>query len=89
MLSDVASDMNAGIMLFTETHLNDQILDAEVQIKNFDLYRTDRQGYRNGGLIIYSKTDLNLGITVKQSLLDDSVVSRFVCLQTDHKNGGL
>ena len=45
MMSDVASDINACILIFNETHLNYQVLDAEVLMKHFDFYRTDRQGY--------------------------------------------
>ena len=37
----------------TETHLNDSIFDAEVQINNYDVIRSDRTQRRQGGAALY------------------------------------
>ena len=37
----------------TETHLNDSIFDAEIQINNYDVIRSDRTQRRQGGAALY------------------------------------
>ena len=40
----------------TETHLNEKILDSEIQMKNYIGFRADRTlGRKNGGVITYIK----------------------------------
>ena len=41
-LGDTAIESNAAFIALTETHLKPDILDSEVNIKGWSLYRTDR-----------------------------------------------
>ena len=61
MLHDLADELNVGIIMLTETHLNSDIKDAEIGIHGFDIYRSDRNGSKNGGVMVYLKSSLNLG----------------------------
>ena len=47
--------------MLTESHLNDEIKDAEIKIDGYKIYRADRKNFKQGGAIIYLKTSLNLG----------------------------
>ena len=49
-------------LVVTESHLDDTILDAEVQIKNYDTIRSDRINRMQGGTILY----LHQSITVDE-----------------------
>ena len=49
-LQDLANVSNAPFILLTETHLNPQIVDAEIYIENYTLYRSDRIGRSHGGV---------------------------------------
>ena len=81
MLSDIASERNASLILLTETHLNEEVRDAEIQIDGFDSYRTDRIGHKNGGVVVYVKTNLNLGASVKLSFSHNKVETLVVSLE--------
>lgn len=41
-------------LILTESHLQTDILDAEIQIKNYSLHRADRVNRRGGGTAIYT-----------------------------------
>ena len=57
-LSDkLVCDNSMGIML-TETWLCEDMLSAETNIENYDLFRADRDGRQRGGAAIYIKSDL-------------------------------
>ena len=73
MLHDLADELNAGIIMLTESHLTGQIRDAEVKINGFDIYRTDRSNFRNGGVITYVKSSLNLGTKLLYSLSHNKI----------------
>ena len=73
LLHDLANEVNAGIILLTETHLNEEIKDAEIDIAGFDIYRSDRQGFKNGGVLMYMKSSLNLGTKQLYSLSHNKV----------------
>ena len=57
MIRDTATDMNAWAIVLNETWLTTSILDAEVRIEGFNLYRSDRVGRdkASGGVCIYLK----------------------------------
>ena len=61
MLAELAEENNAGIVVLTESHLKEDIRDAEIKIDELEIFRTDREAYKNGGVIIYVKSKLNLG----------------------------
>ena len=68
MLGELAEDCNASILMLTESHLTSEVWDAEIHIEGFEVHRTDRIGFRNGGVIIYVKSMLNLGFRVALSI---------------------
>ena len=58
-LRDTATESNAPFIVLTETHLKPEILDAEVKIEGWSLYRTDRGPLKShGGVAIYLRNDL-------------------------------
>ena len=66
-LQDLAISTNSPFILLTETHLNPEILDAEIQIRNYNLYRSDRAGRSHGGVCIYVRNDLAASVIFKDS----------------------
>ena len=53
-LTEQASHDKALIIALTETHLNDTVLEAEINITNYTIFRQDRTGgRRNGGIATY------------------------------------
>ena len=60
ILADYASYHDVGFIILTESHLQPKILDAEIAIKNYQLYRCDRANHRKGGgVIVYVRRDFN------------------------------
>ena len=57
-LSDLAKLSNAPYICLTETHLNPDIIDAEIQLENYTLFRSDRNERSHGGVAIYVRNDL-------------------------------
>ena len=43
--------------MLTETHLNPNIEDSEIAIKDYDCHRCDRKERSHGGVLIYCKSD--------------------------------
>ena len=67
-LSDLATESNAPFIALQETHLFQDILDAEVQISGQTLYRSDRLGGRtHGGVAVYVRDDLTVRELFKYS----------------------
>ena len=62
MLAEMASEMNVGVMIFTESHLREEIRDGEIEVENYEIFRVDRKEFRNGGIIAYVQINLNLGV---------------------------
>ena len=59
MLSEMAKENKSVIIALTESHLRPAILDAEIQIEGFQLFRADRlEGTKKGGVIIYVINEL-------------------------------
>ena len=67
-LHDLPEEINAGKIMLTESHLHEEIKDAEIKIDGFDIYRTDRMNFKCGGVIIYIRSSLNLGVSKLFSL---------------------
>ena len=61
MLTEMCSEHNAGIVSLTESHLHSDIRDAEISIPGYELYRCDRHGAKNGGVVTYVKSSFNMG----------------------------
>ena len=52
----MANNENTLTITLTETHLNEKILDSEIQMKNYIGFSADRTlGRKNGGVITYIK----------------------------------
>ena len=66
-LGDLASTSNAPWIVLTETHLSPQILDAEIKIRNYFLFRQDREGRSHGGCGIYLRQDLTGQVLLQHS----------------------
>ena len=66
-LRDLAMMNNVYAIVLTETWLTSSILDAEVNIENFKLYRTDRSGQVHGGVCIYLRRDISANVVISRS----------------------
>lgn len=54
LLSEIAQEKSALILALTESHLTENIHDAEINMENYTLFRTDRTSNRKkGGVITY------------------------------------
>ena len=52
LISELANNENTLTITLTESHLNEKILDSEIQMKNYIAFRADRTfGRKNGGVI--------------------------------------
>jgi len=52
-LNELVSTYNPKILAFTESHLNDSVLDGEIKIKNYNSHRCDRKDRSHGGAISF------------------------------------
>ena len=57
-LRDLAIQQTPLYIVLTETHMTPDILDAEVSISGYTLYRSDRLGRTHGGTCAYVRSDL-------------------------------
>ena len=53
MLEETLQEKSLIFLILAETHLNKDIVDAEINIKNFTLFRADRTGRSHGGVTVY------------------------------------
>ena len=49
---------NAIVIIITETWLDPSVLDSEIQIPGFSIFRSDRCNRTRGGVCIYTRCDL-------------------------------
>ena len=66
-LADMCKEQNCECLALTETHMDDVVLDVEVGIKDYDIYRQNRKGRKNGGVLIYIKKHYNTKCVFTQS----------------------
>ena len=57
-IADIAMECNAPYICVTESHLNPSILDAEISIPGFSVYRSDRRYRSHGGVVTWLRSDL-------------------------------
>ena len=57
----------------TETHLKNEVKEAEIHINNYTPFRTDREGRSHGGVILYVRNDLSTGAKHLLSLSNGQV----------------
>ena len=56
MLQELAAESDAWMIGLTESHLTEDVLDGEIKIAGYQIYRVDRTyGTRGGGVILYIK----------------------------------
>ena len=68
MLSEMASTENVMILSITESHLTENIREAEITMKSFTHFRTDRSNQRKkGGVITYVKNHLAAEVIYSES----------------------
>ena len=58
MLKELAFEQKALLIALTESHLNEGVKEAEINIEGFNIYRKDRTSNIKGGVITYLKNDL-------------------------------
>ena len=58
----------AYAVVLTETWLDAGILDAEININGFKLYRKDRSGQAHGGVCIYLRQDISAATIISESV---------------------
>ena len=58
MLKEMAIENNVGLIALTESHLTDEIYDAEIKMSGYQHFRADRVGARKGGVIVYMRNDI-------------------------------
>ena len=52
-MQPLANQLNAFIVCLTETHLNNEVFDANIHINGFTPFRCDRSNRKGGGVMIY------------------------------------
>lgn len=62
-LSEKCIDENIKLVIITETHLTNEILDTEVTLTDFNVYRADRKERERGGVAIYLHNSLETNET--------------------------
>ncbi|XP_076045726.1 uncharacterized protein LOC143027968 [Oratosquilla oratoria] len=72
-LGDLAKIEDFMIIALTETHLSVDVRDAEIQLENYTIYRTDRKNRSHGGTIIYLRDDITPNAKLILSYTDDQV----------------
>ena len=57
-ITDLATEYNSPYICITESHLTQNILDAEISIPGFVVYRSDRRYRSHGGVVTWLRNDL-------------------------------
>ena len=64
-LEAVVEAMSPDIIGITESWCNDRVLEAEMELVGYNLFREDRKGgMRGGGVLLYVKSELR-SVTVR------------------------
>ena len=63
----MASESNSVFMIMTESHLTVDVMDAEVSVPGYELYRADRAVRSHGGVMVYVRTDLSSQLVASHS----------------------
>ena len=66
-MADLANQTNAPYVCITESHLNPDILDAEISIPGYNIFISDRIGRSHGGVVTYVIKDLLVKTVVQDS----------------------
>ena len=63
----MARESNSPFICLTETHLTPDVLDAEISIEGYNLFRSDRLNRSHGGVCTYVRKDLAVASEIKDS----------------------
>ena len=66
-IRDMASESNSAFLILTESHLTADVMDAEVSVPDYVLYRADRAVRSHGGVMVYVRTDLSSQLVTSHS----------------------
>ena len=79
MIKELAIEQNAQIISLTESHLSDDLHEAEISIEGYNVFRKDRtNNRRRGGVITYLKD--NLAITAQELTSGSIGLIEYQCL---------
>ena len=67
MINELATERNAQIICLTESHLNIEILDAEINMSGFIIFRADRLLTTKGGVIVYINKEIAASAKILKS----------------------
>ena len=83
-IRDLSVDRDSFIIMLTESHLSDNILDCEVAINGWSTFNTDRTNRTGGGVISYVSDKLT--VSNELSVLDS--MREILCLNINDMNIG-
>ena len=67
-MADNCREENAIAVALCESHLRDEILDAEIRMEGYRIFRSDRQsGIKKGGIIVYLRDDFGADVKILSS----------------------
>ena len=84
MISETLAENNPLLMAFVESHLSIDILDTEIHIKNYSIFRSDRNERSHGGVINYIREDI--AATTKELLAYSNDMCEVLCLELKEAN---
>lgn len=58
MLEEIGNENNSALICLTESHLKNEIRDAEIKIEGYEIFRADRPNRKKGGVLIYTRNDI-------------------------------
>lgn len=59
MLEEIGAEYNCALICITESHLRNEIRDAEIKMKGYEMYRADRANDRKkGGVVINTRDNI-------------------------------
>ena len=75
----MAREQNSLILSLTESHINESILDAEIAINGYDIFKRNRQaGIRKGGIITYIRNDI--AVSAKELASGSIGMIEYLCI---------
>ena len=80
-LADLAKTNNYRYIALTETHLREGVRDAEVNIENYTLFRTNKKMRSHGGVALYIRNDLTFRARIIMQESDEEIETLAVHLE--------
>lgn len=69
----VINKMKPDILCLCETHINEEILDYEIDIKNYSMIRTNTKNNRTGGTMTYVKENIKYKVVLNNSEIVEGI----------------